>query len=176
MTDSQKDLAAIVEEAAEEGTSRSIMLARRYDREEESERRHTGLTPPPVSAAESTDRMIRGISKEVFDAEIKGHKLGCMEPGGGLCEVGKKVDKILEVMSEARGEKRVMALGRAALGAAALAVLGFTLNHFAARRSEDATAKQEAIANVVAKKLQKVEEAAKAMTAPDLFTPAKVGK
>jgi hypothetical protein len=172
LTDSQKDLAAIVEHAAEEGTSQAIMLARKHDREDE--RHRTGYTPAPVSESSET---IRGIAEKVFDDKIRGHRLDCMEPGGGLCEVGKKVDKILEVMSEQRGEKRVVAILRATGTAVALAVLGFVLNHFAARRSEESTKKQAEVAAVVEKKLATVEAAAKAMMPADVYVPmTKAGK
>ena len=171
LTDSQRNLAAIVEHAAEEGTSQAIMLARKQEREEEH--RHTGYTPAPVSESSET---IRGISERVFDERIKGHRLSCMEPGGGLRELGNKVDKILEVMSAQQGAGKVWKLVGAGAWAVALAVLGFTLNHFAAQRNRDTAQMQAARDEMVTKKLAKVEEVAKALLPLESFTPAKGGK
>ena len=171
LTDSQKEMAAIVEEAAEEGTSQAIMLARKNEREDA--RMHSGYTPAPVSESSET---IRGIAERVFDERIKGHRLGCMEPGGGLRELGNKVDKILEVMSTQQGASRVWKIVGGAAWAVGLLALGFTLNHFAAQRNEDTIKKQADIADVVARKLQKVEEATKAMAPIEPYSPIKAGK
>jgi hypothetical protein len=173
MTDSQRNLAAIVDEIDDKVTGAIEAAEERGKRRGRTESHRTGYTPIPVS--ESNERM-RAMAEKVFDDKIRGHRLNCMEPGGGLCEIGKKVDKILEVMSESRGEKRVMSILRATGTAVALAVLGFVLNHFAARRSEDTWKRQEDFASAVSKNLQKVEEATKALSQPDLTSSTKASR
>jgi hypothetical protein len=136
LTDSQKDLVAIVGAALEEHT------------------------PPLGNPADSAERM-REVAGEVFDERISGHELKCRTPGGGICGVEEKVDKVLETLAEKRGSDRVWAIGRAAGGAIALAVLGVSLNYFADKRAETNTRATVEAAAEVAKQLKAVQDAAR---------------
>jgi hypothetical protein len=152
-----------------------LSAAEHRAREEERQYIHTGLTPAPVPAAESTDKLIRGIAREVVLDEIRGHKLTCMEPGGGLRELGNKVEKvdgkvdeILIALSDRKGANRVWKLMGAGAWAVGLLVLGFALNHFAARRQSeaikangDAVKAQVDAADKMAKTLKEFQDIAK---------------
>ena len=167
LSDTGKELAAVAHDLRDEVTG-AIDAAREQGRRDARHRRGE-YTPKPVP---ESGEMIRVIAERVFDDKIRGHRLDCMEPGGGLCEVEKKVDKILEVMSEKRGEARVMAVMRATGTAVALAVLGFVLNHFAAKRTEETLAKQSTIAADVAKHLRDYQvEAAQTGAFPPVPVP-----
>jgi len=127
------------------------------------------VTPTPeggVSAA-TARRLARTEARPLIQTAVSEHKDECLAPGGGLCtvrqkveDVEKKVDQILLTLAGHQGAARVWGLLRAAAGAVALAVLGFTLNHFAARRSEDTLRRQIESAATVAQALKAVQDAA----------------
>lgn len=163
-TDPGDKLAAVRVEMREEVTG-AIRDAREAGRREErdrewaNERQHTVLTPAPV------------VTHSDVKLAISEKCESCQRPGGAIHELASEVKGLATevkaavlTMAEQRGEKRSWAVIRAAAGAVALAVLGFTLNHFAAKRSDDTLQRQIEVAAQVAKKLKALEDATKGHT------------
>jgi hypothetical protein len=73
---------------------------------------------------------------------------------------------LIDEAAERRGSARVWKLVGAAAWALALLVLGFALNHYSARRSEEAAAREQRRADFVTRRLKDVEAATKAMAPP----------
>jgi hypothetical protein len=70
-------------------------IAAAEERGRRFERRHTGHTPPVISVPQTgTSEHVREIAEKVFDEKLPQHKLDCMQPGGGLHELGQKVDQL----------------------------------------------------------------------------------
>lgn len=101
------------------------------------------------------------------------HKLACMEPGGGLHEMGEKVDKIVDEMSAARGSARVWKLVGTAAWAVAIILFGWALTHYSSKHSDENHQRQMQAADKVTEKLQKVEEATKAFLPVEAFSTKK---
>lgn len=166
LSDTGKELAAVHSEVNELSgivvglarLSEAEYKAKAAERDaEQTERQHTGHTPP-LAAISSTDLKLALMEK----CE------SCQKPGGAIYALADQVKglaaevkTVVTTLAEQRGSAKVWAIGRAAGGMVALTVLGFTLNHFAARRSEEAVQKQAAIAAEVARQLKAVETATK---------------
>jgi hypothetical protein len=128
-------------------------------------------TPAPTPGGVSTEtmrRLARNEARPIVRNAISDHADQC-EHEGPLCavaakveDVEKKIDLVITTLAERRGADRVWALVRAAGGAVALAVLGFTLNHFAARRSENSVRQTIEAAADVARQLKAVQDATRA--------------
>jgi hypothetical protein len=142
------ELEAVREEGREQG------------REEIRREFGAGTPRPSDESSERIRRIVRQEAKPMVKNEVRDHADYCKDEGP-LCSVAAKVDEVLKTMAEKRGADRVWAIGRAAGGAVALAVLGFTLNYFAAKRSESVVRDTVQAAADVAKQLRAVQEAAR---------------
>jgi hypothetical protein len=158
LSDTSKELVAVRGELHEvSGIVSGLARLSASEHKARGEAERTGHTPPPASIS-STDLKLAIMEK----CE------SCQKPGGAIYELATEVKglaaevkTVVTTMAEQRGSARVWAIGRAALGAVALTVLGLTLNHLAAKRSDDAVRKNADIAAEVARQLKAVETAAK---------------
>lgn len=53
----------------------------------------TGTMPTHIDHSESTDKM-REVAREEANNKVTKHTLECLQPGGGLCTVAQKVDRL----------------------------------------------------------------------------------
>ena len=109
---------------------------------------HTGRTPQVVPV--STMEHVREIAEKVFDEKIPAHKLDCMQPGGGLHELGKKVDQL-----------RVTDIKGKLIMSAILVLIPIALALWNNSKSNDRLQDQIKTAAEVAKQLKVVQDVAK---------------
>jgi len=132
-------------------------IAAAEERGRRFERRHTGHTPPVVSIlpAEASEHM-RDIAEKVFNEQLPQHKLDCMQPGGGLHELGQKVDQLR--VTDIKGKLIMSAL---------LVLIPIALAWWNNSKSNDRLQEQIKTAAEVAKHLKAVQDVAK--SSPILF-------
>jgi hypothetical protein len=176
LTDTGRELAAVAHHMDDVVTG-AIKTARQEGRDEErerswqNERQHTGLTPAPI------------VTHSDVKLAIAERCESCQRPGGAIHDLADEVKGLAAevkaavlTMAGKQGETRVWKIVGGAAWAIALIVMTYTLNHYSAKRTEDTAKTQAKVAEVVAQKLEKIEEVAKAMAPEPLYSPAKESK
>ena len=141
-----------------------------------AEGREDGHRPTPVQSMPAvTEGDVWDISRKVFGQEISGHQLNCLKPGGPLHDVIDEVKKIAKDVHDAfleqaeqRGGRKTWAIVRTVSVPIMIAVAGWTINHFAAKHSDEVVRKMTETNEHVAHQLKIVQEAAKGWTEVDV--------
>lgn len=95
LTDTGARLRAIGEAVVRDATDRLL----------EERQGTTGASSESIDHGDSADRMrsVAAVASDVAEVKITKHALDCLRPGGGLCTVGQKMDKLTRSVLLATG-------------------------------------------------------------------------